>query len=703
MDISLNWLNRYLSPGDASAAEVEDTLTHAGFPIEETRELPNADTFLDVEITSNRGDCLSHLGLAREVAASSRARTERSLVPPKFAEPKRSGSVADALTLINQEPAVCPRFTAQVIRGVRVGPSPAWLVELLEAVGQRSINNVVDVTNWLTFELGQPAHVFDLAKLAGPSLIIRYATEGEPLTTLDGKARKLKADELVVADAQRAQSLAGVIGGEDSEVTEATTDIVLEAACWDPATIRRAARRHAIRTDAGYRFERGVDPRTIEFAARRAAAMIVELAQGTLCEGILDEGRPLEAESIVSLRPSRCRSLLGIDIPVGQMIERLRKLDISVEQVSEDELRCTIPPFRIDLTREVDLIEEVARTHGIDALPIHDKMAIRVRHPQESERALRAAADLLASLGFYETVTFSFIRPDQADAFLADDLRPVSVDDERRGAEPTLRPSALPSLLACRKVNQDARVELPGGVRLFERSAVFAEDANSKTVEGRTITMLMDAPGSGQKRTDDDLQLGIRQLRGSLEALVRALAGADATLSVEPAQPGSPGVSRAWSPRACGRVRVRRGETTTDLGVLGLVSDDLLKAFDLDLPVVAAELDDSALLGLFPPAASVTALPAFPDIERDLSLIVPDPTPWADIADLITSADLDLLEGLAFVGCYRGKQVGSGRKSVTLRLRFRAPDRTLRREEVEPGVESLVGLLRSKLGAEIRT
>ncbi|MCA9299769.1 MAG: phenylalanine--tRNA ligase subunit beta, partial [Phycisphaerales bacterium] len=351
MDISLEWLNSYLTT-PVGAEEAEEALTHAGFPIEETRPL-DGDTFMDVEITSNRGDCLSHLGLAREIAAS----TGNALKPPAFTSPSSHGS--SSLTLVNDEPGVCPRFTAQVIRGVRVGPSPDWLVRRLDAVGQRSINNVVDVTNYLTLEYGQPAHVFDLGRLEGSTLRIRFATEGEALTTLDGKKRTLKATDLVVADGGRAQSLAGVIGGADSEVTNDTTDVVLEVACWDPVTIRTAARRLDIRTDAGYRFERGVHPMALETPARRAAALIVELAGGSLEGDLLVEGAPDPAPVVVDLRPSRVSRLMGVPVDVGTMIGLLRHLEIDVDQGGEDTLRCTIPAHRLDLTREIDLVEEV--------------------------------------------------------------------------------------------------------------------------------------------------------------------------------------------------------------------------------------------------------------------------------------------------------------------------------------------------------
>ncbi|MCC5786870.1 MAG: phenylalanine--tRNA ligase subunit beta [Phycisphaerales bacterium] len=703
MDISLRWINQYLSPGNLTADEADELLTAAGFPLEEVRQLGSGDTFLDVEVTSNRGDCLSHVGLAREIAASASASTPRRLKLPPSKLPRGHGPVAEQLTLRNTTPEVCPRFTARVIKGVKVGPSPTWLAERLEAVGQRPINNIVDVTNYITFELGHPCHVFDLARLAGQTLEIRYARENEPLTTLDAKARKLRKTDLVVADAERAQSLAGVIGGQDSEVTGDTVDIVLEMATWDPVTVRTAARAHNIRTDASYRFERGVSPLEIPDAAARAAALILEVAGGELCDGMLDEGAPLPEPITVDMRPSRCEKLLGDTIPVAETIHALRALEISVDQIDDDTLRCEIPPFRGDLTREIDLIEEVARTRGLDAVPVAEMLALRIQPPQDEQRALREVGSVLTGLGFYETVTFSFVSPAAAQPFTPEGLSAINVDDDRRGAEPTLRPSVLPGLLACRRANQHAQADPPGGVRLYERSAAFAEKLGKgrpETDEHRRLALLMDVPGKSRKRSSDDLQTGVRQLRGVIESLARAMAGPDARLDLEPDAPPHTG----FDPGACARVMLASGPDAPrrHIGWTGLIAPDVLKQYDLQIPVVAAELEIDALVHFYPPKSAVKPLAQFPSIERDLSLVLDERTGWAQVEKLVLDASPDKMESLAFVVVYRGEQVGKGKKSLTLRVRFRDDDRTLRHEEVDPQMDALVERFRKELSAEIR-
>lgn len=707
MNAGLQWLNRYLNPPTLTAEQAEEALIGAGFEIESHEPLAGGDVRLDVALTSNRGDCLCHTGLAREIAS----KTGRRLAMPAWSDPPATaGPVSSIFSLDNQVPSDCPHFTARVIRGVKVGPSPAWLVRALESVGQRSINNIVDVTNFLNFELGHPSHVFDLKKLAGAKLIIRWARDGEPLTTLDGKKRTLRPDELVVADADRAQSLAGVIGGHDSEVDDSTTDVVLEVATWMPTTVRRAARRHGIRTDASHRFERGVTPLLLDHASRRAAALIVELAGGKLCEGVLAQGAPLPQQYRVQFRPQRVRDLLGIHIPTDEMARIFNALEIEVEPIGRagEVMLCTIPAFRGDLTREIDLVEEVARTKGLDSIPITERLSVVVKPPQPIERAKRELAGLLTGLGFYETVTFSFIAPGQAKAFIPAGLAPLGVDDERRAAEPTLRPSIIPSLLACRRSNQHGQVHVPGGVRFFETASVFAERAESAassnaspaaraqlTYEQRRLALLADVPGTGRRRSTAERQAGVRIVRGGLENAVRLLGGAKARLDFTPCTPDL----AAFDAHAHAAVLLDGHR----IGSIGLIAEAVQKEFDLDGPVVAAEVALEPLLALYPPKARLVPLPEFPGIERDLSPVVPDSVTWAAVSGLIEQARLERLERWSFVGAFRDSQkLGPGKKALTLRLAFRDPARTLRAEEVEPQVARLVERLRAELGAEMR-
>jgi phenylalanyl-tRNA synthetase beta chain len=742
MHISLHWLNHYLEPGDVSAEEAEKVLTYAGFPIESATKLPSGDTMLDVEVTSNRGDVLSHIGVAREIAAAAGASKVRRLKTPAadsvFGEtpaakgnpPTLSGPDASAvLSLENRVIEACPLFTARIITGVKVGPSPKWLVDALESVGQRSINNVVDITNFVSFEYGQPSHVFDLAKIAKSEggkakIIVRAAAKGEKLALLDGNTIELRPGEIVVADESsggRVLSLAGVMGGSESGVTEKTTDVVLEAATWDPVAIRRAARRLALRTDASYRFERIVDPRTIEAAAKRLAALIVKLAGGTLLPGVLAAGAPPKERTIVNLRPERVAAMLGEHVPMHevQRILSAHEIDAKLEkgvlhggskEMGTPVLMCTIPPHRPDLEREIDLIEEVARTWGLDKLPVHERVGVRVGAPQAAERAVEELGRVLTGLGFYETVTFTFISPKAAKPFVPAGMQTMTVCDERRKADPVLRPSAIPSLMACRRANQDrgaaadgavGGVSAGGGVRLFEISSSFAQtlaEKGARGVEKETVNvaLLVDCCFPAGAKSLDQKQAAVRMVRGAIESGARALGGEAVRVEV---LPSATPPSSAWDATAFAEVKVN-GER---VGCMGLISSSVQAEHGLESPIVAAELNLASLIALWPPKSAVRALPAFPSIERDLSLIVREETAWAKVDSLIGSLGVERLESWAFVGAYRGQQAGPGKKSVTLRMRFRDAARTLTHDEVSPQVESIIAAAKKELGAEVRT
>ncbi len=695
---SVTWLNGYLDPGDLTPDEALRVLEATSFPIEERRDLPDGDAVLDVEVTSNRGDCLCHLGLAREIATV----TGRTLVPPQPHPPAGQTDVAGLTSVENRVTDVCPRFTARVIRGVKIGPSPRWLVDALERVGQRSINNVVDVSNYVLHELGHPSHTFDMARLAERRLVIRYAEKGEKLTVLDGKDHTLEPTDLVVADAQRAVSLAGVIGGLETGVTASTTDVLLEVATWDPLVIRATARRLGITTDAGYRFERVVDPRDLEWASARAAALILEVAGGELADGLIDEGREMTPRTVVELRPARCEHLLGKPIPVDEMERSLTAVGFDVEiGVGGAVMRCTVPVFRPDVTREVDVIEEVARLHGLDSFEVAPRLEVplEIDHPAEweaREAVDRTVGEILTGAGFFETVTFSFATEAEAGLFLQRGTRPIRVDAERRRETPCLRPSIVPSLLNCRRANQDGNVQIPGGVRLYEIASTFAEEDDGdahgrRTIERRTLAMLVDAGTAIDRR-----QGALRELRGAVEALVRRVGGRHRRVHTGPMEPAM----RAHEGGTFAKVVV---DEATPLGWIGVPGDGALAAWSLDQSVAVAELDMDALRSLYPAMDEVELLPAYPSIERDLSLVVDEGVAWARIERTLGGLELAMLEGVEFVGVFRGKQVGPGKKSVTLRMRFRSPDRTLRHDEVDPQVESAVRALQEGTGAALRT
>lgn len=736
MKISLRWLNEYLEPGDLTSEEAQHALTFAGFPIETVEEI-DGDVCMDVEVTSNRGDVLSHIGVAREIAATTRRHLKLPAAGKSFDWGGEMGGsaagkiVSGALAandigavcaVENRVEPICSLFTARVITGVSVGPSPAWLVKALAGAGQRSINNVVDVTNFVALEYGQPTHVFDLDTLQrspdGKSrVVVRTAAKGEKLTLLDSKVITLVGDETIVGDegphGSRVISLAGVMGGLDTEVTGRTVNVLLEAATWAPMSVRRTARRFQIRTDASHRFERIVDPRTIENAARRAAGLIVKVAGGRLIPGVIHAGAQPRPLTSVSLRPSRVSSVLGLPTTPPQIQETLEALEITARpgegrHGEGSPLVCTIPAHRPDLEREIDLIEEVARVRGLDRLPVLEKLPVRVSSPQGEELAVRELGHVLTGLGFYEAITFTFVSPKMARPFTPSGLKTLEVCDGRRKADPVVRPSALASLLACRRVNQDAgNAPETGrasemGVRLYEVSSAIGEvpgavkGARGELVERRNLSMVIDAAWPSGGKSIEQKQTGVRVMRGVIEACVRAMAGSDVRVEM---RAGGPIPLAGFDASASAEVVVN-GER---IGVMGVIAQGVQNEHGLAIPVIGAELSLEALIGMYPPRALAHELPAFPSIERDLSLIVSEATAWSRIESLVSGLRVPLLEEQRFLGVYRGVQAGAGRKSVSMRMRFRDPARTLTHDEVSPQVDTIVAAAKRELGAEVRT
>jgi phenylalanyl-tRNA synthetase beta chain len=678
MKTSSQWLNDYLDH-HASPEEQAELLTRAGFPIETMARVPDTsgdgDAMLDVEITSNRGDCLSHVGLARELAAVA----DRVLKLP-HAMPHATGPAASAtIKVTNREPDRCPLYTARVIRGVKVAPSPDWLASRLRAIGQIPRNSLVDLTNFVLFEMGQPTHVFDLARLKRAEIIIRMATPGELFLPIgEGAARvKLSPDDLVIADAERAVAIAGVKGGAETAVTSATTDILIEAASFDPLTVRQTSRRLGITSDSQFRFERGVAPGSVNAAADRLTALILELCGGELCEGVVADGKPIPELREVSMRLSKCEATLGLPIPHAKVLRWLGVLGFDPRQ-DGDVVHCTVPAHRLDIGREIDLIEEVCRLQGYDDLPVEDAVRVRITPPQPTEMARRAVRSALVGMSFVETTTHSLISEADAAPFAGSHGLLRMAHDVSRG-EPMLRPSIIPSLLRVRRHNAHHGVN---ELKLFEAAAVFWTDADGRPCEENRLALLADA---------ENPSLGLRPLRGVVEQLARILRRPDAHVELV-----SDAATSWLAPAATVRIN---GEAC---GVMGMLAPGLVQQFDLAGGALAAELELERWFAQYPPEAEAHVLPAFPPIERDVSAIVDETVTWKRIEHCVREAKLPMLEVIAFVTAFRGKQIAAGKKSVTMRLRFRAADRTLQHEEVDPAVDRAIDALRAQLGAEIR-
>jgi phenylalanyl-tRNA synthetase beta chain len=685
MRTSVLWLNDYLDR-PADAAEQASALTSAGLPFDGGDAAANGELWQEIETTSNRGDCLCHVGMAREVAAA----TGRALKLPSAAPKTGGGSAAQHVRVTNHEHALCPRYTARVIKGVRVGPSPEWLQRRLVAIGQIPRNNVVDATNFVLFELGQPTHVFDLAALGGGEIHIRRARNGETFLPLgsDAKELRLSEEDLVIADRDRPVALAGVKGGALASVTEATTDLVLEAATFDPVAVRRSSRRHGIASDSSYRFERVVHPAEIDPAADRLAALILEIAGGTLLDGVVVDGAPIPAPRAIALRPSRARQILGFDIQTARMVEILGILGFSprVDGHGAGEVIHTIAPARrVDVEREIDLIEEICRLNGLAAIPEASAIAVRVARLNPIERGTRAVKDLLVGMGFIETVTHSLVSERAAEAFLPQGATLLRVDDERAGGEPTLRPSVVTSLLRVRRHNEDQGA---ANLRLFECASAF-HFAGGRHIERPTVALLCDAPADGRSAQD-----AFRLIRGVVERTLALVAPRGAHVEFVP----QAGAGATWL--ASGARVVVDG---VDIGCVGVIDARIAKSLGVEKPVAAAELELRALLANYPPQNAAVDLPAFPAADRDISAIVGEGIRFGDIEREIAGLRLPNLESVSFVTTFRGKQIGEGKKSVSLRLVFRKHDGTMTSDEADASVARAIARLRDALGAEVRS
>ncbi|MCG3177798.1 MAG: Phenylalanine--tRNA ligase beta subunit [Phycisphaerae bacterium] len=670
MKISYDWLKTY-APTDLPADALAEKLLLAGFPVEEMFAAAGGDTLMDVEVTSNRPDLLCHLGMAREVSAL----TGATFTPPKVTPAGDAPDTAGRTSVTMEAPAACPLYTARIIEGVKVGPSPDWLVRRIEAIGLRPVNNVVDITNFVLFEYSQPLHAFDMDKLAEGRIVVRMARAGETITSIDGHERKVDPSMLVIADARRPVAVAGVMGGRDTEVSSATTTILLESAWFDPMSIRSTARKLALFSDSSYRFERGVDPAGVREASNRAVDLIAQLCGGRPLPGFAAGGKLDPQTPEIAMRLDRLAMLLGIDVPADRAMTILASLQLS-PKLDDRVVRCTAPSFRQDLRREVDLIEEVARVQGYDAIPVGGRVEVDVRPPNPRRQAVRRVAATLCSLGLHETVSFTFVPGDLAELFARGPAGHLAVTHPSRKQENALRRSLLPSLLRARRHNETVQVRRAD---LFEIAHVFNPPAPDSVLPDEPLRLGLCTDG------------GFRFAGGLIEEVVRGL-DRNAAMTIEPADRPGLEAGRAGAVLLNG----------VAIGLIGVVSADVRGMFDLGVEVTVAEIDVQPLIELASHPRRFTALARFPAIERDLSMLVDQAAAWAEVVRTIRDSAPCQLEAVDFVEEFRGKQVPAGKKSLTLTLRYRRADGTLTHEEVDGYIAPTVAALADRLGAQLR-
>jgi len=670
MKISLNWLKDYIEV-EHSAEQVAEILSDLGLPCEGIEYLGD-DAVINVEVTSNRGDCLSFIGIARELAAA----TGKELKIPKVELNESGKEVTEFADVEVWEPDLCGRYTARIIEGVKVGPSPGWLKNRLEAVGLRSVNNVVDATNYAMAETGQPPHAFDYHQIADGKIIVRRAVAGERIVSIDGTICDVDASMLIIADPKGPVAIAGVMGGLQTEVGETTTTILLEDAFFDPVSVRRTSRKLALPSEAAFRFERTVDIEMVDWASKRTCQLITQFAGGKVARGVIDIYPRKPTLKKVTLRLSRLNMLIGISIPPQEVVKILSALSFE-PQLRKNLIVCSVPSWRSDIYREVDLIEEVARLYGYHKIPTERKIKIDVVPVDTRQKLAKSIGTYLNGCGFYETITVGFIDHSIAELFTDNGAQEhLGVKDASRKNATLLRQSLIGSLLDVLRTNVNAR-NLP--CRIFEIADTFVPGGEKDTwpTERAKLALVGDCD--------------LRQLRGVIEGLIRNV-DRKAQITITPAD-------ITWA--QIGAQIFVNGQL---IGAEGIVSQAVKQKFDLkNLSPCAAELDFECLLALQTDLIEVKPIPRFPAIQRDLSIIVDEETRWADIAEAVKKKATDELEDIRFVGIYRGKGVPSGKKSVTLSLCFRDPDGTLTHQTVDHLQNDIVDSLAKAVGAELRT
>ncbi len=641
------------------------------------------DVILEVDITPNRGDCLSVWGVAREVAAISGGKLR---LPDPMAE---WGTSIEGFSVYVENNDGCPRYTAREIRGVTVGPSPLKVRRRLFAAGVRPINNVVDATNYIMLETGHPLHAFDRRDLQGNRITVRNAHPGERFTTLDGKVHELPAAVLLIADANRGVALAGVMGGLNSEVKPDTTDIILEAAYFDPLRVRKTAKALGVSTESSYRFERGVDPMEVPLAGMMAARMIAASAGGK--PGGFVDVYPVQTRSpAIRLRAAKVNDTLGLALDGQRIAGYLDSLGFECKMEGEGLFAVTAPSWRHDVKIETDLIEEVARLHGYANIPA---TAPRLAQHEAAEggtyRARGRMADLLAAAGFYETLSYSFINPAWRAALGLAGKEPVPMENRINADLCELRTALLPGLLGAAAFNLRRGEDT---LSLFENGAVFSREGDDVREEFHCAALMTlgteEILGTGIPR-------GFHRLKGILQKVIKALTGVEPSL----ARPADAARRPYLYTRRQAEIRVNGAL----IGVMGQMHPLALQRFDIEAPMVCFELSTDALIQSgYKGYAPVEPLPRFPGIKRDLALLVDERTEAGNIVETILGTDRALIRHCRLFDLYQGPQVAAGKKSLAFRLFFQNPEQTLTDKDADGLMAAILQRAAERHGAELR-
>ena len=678
----------------AAPADLASRLSLAGVAIDSVEESP-AGPVLDAEVTANRPDCLGHYGIAREISAIYRLQLKS--VQPKLTE--IAEKAADATRVEIESPELCGRFTARILRGVKVQPSPDWLRQRLEAMGQKSINNVVDVTNYVMFELGQPMHAYEFDKLNERRIIVRRARAGEKLRTLDGMERALTKDMCVISDATSALGIGGVMGGSDTEISFSTRNILLEAAWFDPISVRRTAKALGLRSEASYRFERGADPEMAELASRRAAELIQQVAGGELLAGIVDAYPSREPEKKIQLARKEILRVMGADIPDRDVEGILSALGFHPTRVdanrgSDGSLaavwECKQVSWRRDVTRGIDLIEEVARHYGYDKfpprLPPAKRPAHRLPHAEAQDRLVERAI----ALGYHEIVEIPIVDTERDALFRGDKIQPAVIGNPLAEDASIMRSSGIVSMIRAIEWNLNHGNR---DVRLFEIGKKY-ELRDGAPVE--TTVLALGATGLAREKTIHEAarEFSFADLKGDLDRIGELAGGLEW-------QPGGP----AWMFPARAAHFSALKTKGAPLGVAGQLSRRISEQLKLRQDVYVAELELEPLLTAIESARAALHFvpwPRYPAVERDFSLVLVDGVTFAQVEQTIRALGIAEIQSIHPADLFRGGQIPAGKYSLMIRVVFQSLQGTLTDSQLSDFGSRIVTALEQKLGAALR-
>ncbi len=651
-----------------------------------------SDTVIEFDLTPNRSDCLSVIGIAREVARL----LKTPLKYPEVKLPQGETPVEDLISVTIENPEHCPRYATRVVTEVKVGPSPFWLQDRLHSVGLRAINNLVDVTNFVLMEIGQPLHAFDFDRLARHRIVVQTAEEGQTFTTLDGVECSLSSDMLMICDGDGPVALAGIMGGLESEIEDHTRNVLIESAYFNPVTTRRTAKRLGLNTESSYRFERGVDPAGVRTALDRAAQLMVNLAGGRLVEGVIDVCPGRLPERAIEVSVKRTNRLLGTRLSQREVEAYLDSIEANVEPLNEDRLRVVPPTFRVDITRPEDLMEEVARLWGYEQIPItHPVPDVAARKPHKNLQVRDRLRDLLACCGFSETVTYSFVAKDACDRLMLGSqdrrrqmvsiLNPLTEDQE------VMRTSLLPGLLVTMYRNSTQRND---NLRVFELGKVFMKTGPDQLPEEvEMISGLWTGARHHKSWHFKETKVDFYDMKGVVEVVCAALNITGIRFA--------PLADRGDVPYLRSGHAAQISAENEMLGTVGELSRQVTRNFGLKQAAYCFDLNLDLLVGHVSEEKRSEALPRFPATTRDIALIVDDHLEAQGVLDFVEGLGEKLIEGVAIFDVYKGSPIPQGKRSMALRFTYQSFERNLTDGEVNAIHEAVTKKVLKQFDAQL--